>query len=153
MSCGTPYSTYRKSKRVVETSFFRSPQLSLGAALLARGSVTVHIKQLFFRLECSSDIDSFRLLPLISRSTSINHSYHTPRSSVCLHRLTMTSALSGMCTGVFAPVSNKLTLKCLVGLLYTFNGKNIGNQLIMSLLFSSMVTGLVDNSVFPALPA
>ena len=35
----------------------------------------------------------------------------------------------------------------------TLSGKKIGNQLIISLLFSSMLTGLVDNSVLLAEPA
>lgn len=90
-------------------------------------SLIAHIKQASFSLLCNSELPTLILLDPCRTYASTSHSYHTLRSSVCLHMLTSTTPPSGRNIG-------------------NFNGKKIGNQLIIPALFSSIVRGFVDNS-------
>jgi hypothetical protein len=112
-----------------------------------------HIKQAFFLLDPISDIPTLFRFRLVASKTSTTHSYHTPRSSVCRHICTAISAPFGTNNGVCKFHSARTQNSLLREGKHTLIGKKIGNQLIMSLLFCSIVTGFVDSSTLPAGPS
>lgn len=111
------------------------------------GSISLHIKQPLTLDECSSEVAVCILLVPEVANTSTSHSYHTLRSSVCRHIDTSISALSGTNMGVCQFESVVWLFRDTSHRVRTLRGKKIGNQLIISRLFASMVTGFVLSSI------
>ena len=100
-----------------------------------------YITQPFFLLECKFEDPTRVRVSSMSTKSSTSHSYQTLRSSVCRQRLTCSSLLSGNWIGSLIRLAASGSCEGT-----TLTGKNIGNQLIMSLLLRSIVSGLVLSS-------